>query len=824
MPVLINQQSGFAEDLPKDQADQALAQGTHALPLNDPNGNPVIAPAEGASDLLSQGYTQPNTQQLQALLDSAKFGTPTEQLKTAAEHAASSATFGLSTKAETALGVDPKDILSRSEENPKAAMAGDVAGLLIPGAPEATILKEVGEGAKALTGLGKEGAGILSHVAAGAVKAVPETALFAAGDENSKFIAGDPNQSAETALTNIGLSGLFGAATGGAFGAVSPLFKAANESKLGQFIEDFKSQLKNRMDNPNPVENLTKELQDHYNTIKGMADEVYGASGLKAQEIQKLMPEMGPKITEQVGTLADRVSNAVQDLKDDPYVGKLQNAAEKWRAAVTAAENDPAKIFDATQKFKQQLQEWGKFNKTFVPLAEKDFRETAKSLGFEMRTALENPEVWGQAADRQQAINSAFKEYLPTLKDFEKKFTTEINGERVIDPTKVNTYANQLGKPQAEIKQQMVHNFLDASEKYRGVIDKTHANLGIESPFQATSLNSVKATLNKVTPGAKLANALVDKGLARLGGEALGTGVGAAAGHLVGSPWLGAILGEHALGPVFSSVLPAIVKPILEKPASVEGFVTASKLGTAIVNGEAALSKAAKAVFTPGAHAISESMVASDKTREKLKQKLDAYQTDTASLLNVGGTTGHYMPDHGATLAAVAARAVNYLNTLKPSEDRLGPLDPKRTPSDVEVAKYNRALDIAEQPLTAIQHIKDGNLTPDDVTTFKTIYPSLYDRVSQKLTKEMIEHTAKGNSVPYTARLGMSLFLGQALDSTMTPQSIAAAQPMPKMPPEQPQGAQSQQGGAHSMKAIADIGNMFKTPGQSRESRRGSRA
>src|ERR1700722_1137185 len=77
--------------------------------------------------------------------DEDKYGTPGQQLKTAAEQAASSATFGLSTKAETALGVNPEDIRARAEENPVSGFVGSVAGLLTPGAPEAAVLGKAGE-------------------------------------------------------------------------------------------------------------------------------------------------------------------------------------------------------------------------------------------------------------------------------------------------------------------------------------------------------------------------------------------------------------------------------------------------------------------------------------------------------------------------------------------------------------------------------------------------------------------------------------------------------------------------------------------------------
>lgn len=856
MPVLVNQESGLAEDLPQDQADRALAVGSHKIPLFDPEGKPVVATPEEARSSLASGYTEPETKDLQGLLDTAKYNAPLEKVKTGLEGAASAATFGISSGLEAKILGNEKEQVARREANPGIHGAGQVAGLLgsaaIPGfgeyavaqtaAKEARVAIKAGEltadaaapiiekasqlvnplsASSVLGGAGRlatgEGAGFASGILNGAASAATEAAIFAAGDENSKFLTNDPHQSAETAFINVGLGGLFGAGVGGTLGSLSPLWKASKETKLSQFIEDFRSQIKNRLDNPEPVKNLTEELQSHYNATTGAANEVYGATGLKAQEIQKLLPkEMSPEILTQAQTISNSVKQTIKDLGEDPFASKLRNSLEKFSTTVSE-DTTPGGIFNAAQDLKQQLQEWGKFNKNLVPLAEKDFREASKKLGFEVRTALEDPAIWGKAADRQQAINKAFSEYLPTLKDFEKRFTVEVAGERQIDPGKVSTYFNQLGKSSAEIKQQMLSNFLEASEKYKNVIDQTHKNLGIESPLGATAQTAMRASLQEVTPGAKLANALVNRGLARLGGETLGAGIGGLAGHAVGAGGFGALIGEHALGPFFSSILPILAKPILNQPTSASGLKSAIDLGIASIRGETALSKATGAIFKAGEEVVPSHLWPQKETREKLDKKIGEMQSNNGPLLNVGGEAGHYMPGHGAALGAVAARATQYLQNLKPAHDRLGPLDPPSVPSRVAEATYERALDVAEQPLLALDAIKNGTLTKEDVETVHTIYPSLYASMAQKLTNEMIDHVSEGNQVPYNSRLSLSLFLGQSLDSTMTPQAIAANQPKPQQMPMQGGSEPKSKG---SMAALSKLSGNYQTGSQSREANR----
>lgn len=815
MPVLINSDTGLAEDLDQDSADQALANNTHQVPLNDPQGNPVSAPKSDATNLLQQGYSQPSSGQLSNLLNYAKYNTGPEQAKTFAEGALEGATLGLSTAAERALGVDPEDIRGRREANPGTYTSGQIAGVAASAllAPAKGVAGALGAAGRAIVGSGES-------VLANAGRIAVESALFQSGDEMSRLISEDPNQSAETAITDIGLSGLLGGVTGGVFGAAPKLWNASTDNKIGSFLSDFAEQVKYRANNLEPVKAITEEIQNRYNQIKGIADEVFGPTGLKAQDIQKVMPdEMNDAIVGQSIDVQRKVQNALADMEQSPsdYPSRLVNRLRKDLVQYTAEvgnASEPGDIFNATQNLKQDLQAYSKFDKFVKPVDEAyDFVQKAKSLSFDLRGMLEDSDVWGKAADRQKAINAAFTDYLPKLQDFEKKFTSEVNGERVIDPAKINTYYNQLGKPNAELKQEMLKNFFDASDKYEKVINETHANLGIESPLKSLPLAMSQKTLNTVTPGARLANSLINKGLSRLGGEALGAGIGGAVGHAAGSTGFGALIGEHMLGPFFNSILPALVKPFLTKEVSPAAAATAADLGISIIKGESMLSKGAKAVFKAGEDVLPGKLIPSDKTRQKIDSKVKDLQSNASDLFNVGGNVGYYMPDHGSALAAAASRGVQYLNSVRPNTTKTSPLDSPLQPSAAANSAYNRTINLVEQPLLALQHIKDGTLTSNDIKTVATVYPSLYARMSQKLFNEMTEHVAKGNDVPYSTRLGLSLFLEQPLDTTMKPESIIATQPTPPMMTAAPVRGKSK----GSLQSLKKTGAMYQTSLQASE-------
>lgn len=721
---------------------------------------------------------------------------------------------------ETYLGVKPEAIRAREEAHPYVHGAGELAGLLSP-VGEGALLGEAGKAVKELTGVGKESSA-LSKIGAAAASQAAEMGLFQSGDEVSRLIKEDPNASAQNAIANIGMASLIGAGVGGAFGAVSPLWKATIGDKLAQGIEDFRGRAKFRLDNPDIREAFGKELGEYYTNINNVADDVYGPKGLKEQEIEKLMPEAHEGMVKQTADIGSKLDKAVTSLQDteDPHVKLLQREVSNFKDAVSKEQTSPSAIFDSTQKLKQQLQEWGKFNKDIVPLSEKNFRTTAKNLAYELRTSLENPEVWGKAGERQQSINKAFSEFLPALKDFNSKFTSKMGGDRVLDPGKINTYMNQLGKPNAEIKQEMLKNFITAAEKYSDTLAKTHTNLGLEHPMDKSSLSIIKDTLGKPSAGAALADKMIDHGISQVAGKTAGGVAGGIAGAHVGHGYFGFLLGEHLLGPMFSSVLPGLAKPLLDNPGSIEGFKSALDYGAALAKGEKAMNQGAKNVFKAGANVMSSSALPDEADRNKLDKALDKASENPDAFMNSTGHVGHYLPNHEMAISETKARAAQYLQSIKPREYKPGPLDKPIKPSSMDEARYHRALDIAQNPLVVMQHIKDGTLQISDCQDLKYIYPDYYTRIAQKLSNEMISKESDEEHVPYKTKMCLSLFLGQALDSSMIPTSIQAAQPSPQQKPNM--GQQQPKKGSPS-KLNNKTNNMYKTPGQAAESDRSSR-
>jgi hypothetical protein len=231
------------------------------------------------------------------------------------------------------------------------------------------------------------------------------------------------------------------------------------------------------------------------------------------------------------------------------------------------------------------------------------------------------------------------------------------------------------------------------------------------------------------------------------------------------------------------------------KEISPAAFSRMSNVLNNAIQGDNLATKAVESVFAKGA--LSQITVKKGDT-EKLDQLLKHFEENPDQLMHGNDLLGHYLPDHATELGQLAATAISYLNGLRPRAGKNSPLDSEPVIAPASKQPFDRALVVAEQPLTTIDAIKSGTLMPQDVQTLNALYPKLHVQLAQKLFTAMTEHLAGGKMIPYRVKQSLSLFAGHALDSTMMPQSIQAAQATfgSSPPPPQPKSAATGKAGA----------------------------
>ena len=256
---------------------------------------------------------------------------------------------------------------------------------------------------------------------------------------------------------------------------------------------------------------------------------------------------------------------------------------------------------------------------------------------------------------------------------------------------------------------------------------------------------------------------------------------------------------------------------VMSAEPSPKGFKSSVQGALSAIKGFKTIRGMSEAVFAGSMPAISG--ITTDKS-DKLDQQLKNLQTNPSKLFDTSGNMGDYMPDHAQALSQTAMTAVNYLNAQRPSNPKQSPLDTDIPVSKAQNATYKRTLGLAEQPVAAFQHIKNGTLLQQDVSMIKTLYPGFYNRASQELINAMSDHTASGGTVPYKIRQSMSLFLGQPMDSTMTPQSIQSIQGVYANRAQAPQPQSNSSGKKKgSPSKLGKISNNLRTPDQARMDR-----
>lgn len=299
------------------------------------------------------------------------------------------------------------------------------------------------------------------------------------------------------------------------------------------------------------------------------------------------------------------------------------------------------------------------------------------------------------------------------------------------------------------------------------------------------------------------------------------TAIGMAAwltGHGAATSIISSILGPNLLREGEDAIKLGLLKYLGSgQQISAEGFKGMVQYINSIAKGENTLTNSVKNVFKAGKTVLPEHLLPNEDKRNKLNKKLDSLRQDNSPLLDVGGVTTVYLSDHGGSMGSTANNAVQYLQSIKPIPQKMSPLDSEPKVSEADKAKYNRALDIAEQPLVVLNHVKEGTLVPQDMVSLNTMYPSLYEKMKSSLTNELMGAVSNKIEIPYKTKISLSAFLATPLDSTLTPTGIQNNQ-MAYLPQSQPQmpGMKPK----HSFSALDKSVQNNLTPQQAREERK----
>lgn len=348
-------------------------------------------------------------------------------------------------------------------------------------------------------------------------------------------------------------------------------------------------------------------------------------------------------------------------------------------------------------------------------------------------------------------------------------------------------------------------------EALNHIYNKAHG-IDIAQPLDAElspAASSFKSILDK-----HLTKETAQKGLNLDSPEAI---TGALFGLLShsGPAGIAAALGTKVASKSLEAVKTSLLKTLAtDAPLAAGPFKAMVLMAEQAYKGARAIDKGVNGLFKAG---IGEGIDALDlKSASKLDQQVQDAMLRPEDQLDHHEDLSAALPDQMQAMGEMKAKAVQYLNSVRPDTANQAPLDPQRMPNSVEQAKYQRALMVADQPLSILSLLKKGNLLPQDLIALQTIYPQLYGSLQSKVGQKVIDMKTKGEPIPYRLQLGLSLFLGMPMDSSTMPQNIMANQahntPQPQASSKPPTASQS--------KALTQLPLDAATPGQARELQR----
>lgn len=209
-----------------------------------------------------------------------------------------------------------------------------------------------------------------------------------------------------------------------------------------------------------------------------------------------------------------------------------------------------------------------------------------------------------------------------------------------------------------------------------------------------------------------------------------------------------------------------------------------------------------------------------ESERERIRAYIDGNGLDSEI-----GATGNYaeggevhkplvkdrvaqaFPNQAAILAGHKTRIYNHLNSLKPRAPIGMPFD-HNPPTPDKDREYRHAVDMAARPLSILDHVQDGSISPAQLKNFAAMHPELHDLLKKRITMGITKMQAhNGEKPPFHVRQALSAFMAQPMEQAMTPASIMAAQAtfvqQPPGPQQQPQkkskGAASKLGKSNAM-------------------------
>jgi hypothetical protein len=692
-------------------------------------------------------------------------------LTTFTETAVGEATFGLSDRMAQAIGITSQEAQrERAERNPLAAGAGTITGVVAPAIASmgtSAAAKGASVGARAIaraaaaaekqtakvvakvvadTGEKKLAREVLKKSIEKGVGGAVEGAAYGAGHLAREDAIGTADFNAENILSSAGTGALYGGIVGAALPSVAltaasakdsakklfgkALSKYTDASKAAEEISGFNAAKLAKLNSTESGKKILAELPDWYkNEVKiGMTDDAAAI----LEKVKAVKQSAGSQIE---ATLAEADVMAAQSL------GSKANSPEMRSILLNKVASD------IEAKFLAPIRE------------DKVFRAEAQ----EVRNLIDDLRTSAYRKYKKKGITSKELVDLKRKMDsiYERAYERGIGAKRT-----------RLEKAAFEARQLLN----DASYAWL-----THIDSRLADQLRAANRNYQLASTVELP---LLRKSVKDPSFLGFKDALYGLG--------------GAVLGDAGTGALLLGGKKLLESDLRRRLVILGGLEKSQvRIATDIAdNVKQFLTKGARPSKLASIAALTNSAIAQKREDGKKPQaprnRVEAYRNaadniqklvvQSDELMNrsqkAGAVLAHAAPLTAEAVTRKTIKAINFLAAKIPKRpyETLFPSGKQRdfTPSSMEIARFERYLQVVDSPMTVLQELKQGTLTREHVEALRTVYPDLYSRIQQQVLAQLQD--AKEDEIPYSKRVQVSILLDIPGDDSLLGKNVAALQ------------------------------------------------
>jgi len=672
-----------------------------------------------------------------------------------------------------------------------------------------------------------------ASIARGAV----EAPVYQIGSNISDDVFDDHDLTAQSLLAGTGTAALFGAGLGGSIeGALSVAGKYAPPAleRLAKWADRQQERLKL------PDSTYKADLDSALRATARMSDNL---DELEKHWNNELKPAL---VNEALGgedkrqAVALNLAHTVDRLLETaPFNTALKGRVEKLKDEMVrdlmGAKND-ADRFMAFENFKKGSDAFLKTTKKALGGDDILLRQGVTDAVSKVRESLGDAEQWGRAGHIQAEFNARYSPYIAARDAVRKAFFEKgglVEGESKFVP-KATTVGNfidrRAGDNYAKFKrsQELLNNYHDRAralgEVYGGFAETGVGGKAVDVDQLAQHIDEMHGSFEKAVASRKadlqgLTNAgttphlgwhhvpgvagvlnastrmLTDNPMAALGIGAL---------HLAGAPTAALAAGAAGLAGLKlirggkSQFIASIAK------AAAESSRTVSSKLDGFFNGAAAKAPSSAGVlkkFSLGEQGAKRGETAQEsftRVASELGHVSAAQQqgVDIAAEQTAAATPemGRFAPNVQKALAAASGRTAAFLASIVP-QSHVAPVgidDKPYEPSDAERANFERMVRTATDPMSALDDLNAGTITPSQVSALETIHPSWMNATRGQIAQKLSSR-GMGVRLPYQKKVSLSIFMGGTpTHDSLRPDSMAMIQQAyAPAPPSGPTGGNS---------------------------------